>query len=54
MFKEKIKTIKQFIGFIKERNLWYLIPILLAFVVVILIIILAESSPVWPVIYTIF
>lgn len=54
MLKEKIKTIKEFTKFIKERNLWYLLPIFLAFLVVTLIIVLAESTPIWPAIYTIF
>ena len=54
MLKEKIQTSKDMLGFIKKRNLWYLLPIFLAFFVVLLIIILAESSPISPVIYTIF
>lgn len=54
MLKEKLKTIKQFHNFIIEKKLWYLYPIMLAFMTVLLIIILAESTPVGPIIYTIF
>ena len=54
MFKEKIKTLKQFHNFIKERNLLYLYPIFFAFLIVMLLIIVAELTPAGPIIYTIF
>jgi hypothetical protein len=42
MIKEKIIFFKEFILFIKKRNLWYLFPIFLALFFVLIIIILAE------------
>lgn len=54
MLKNIKQNSKEFYNFIKERNLWYLLPIFISFLLVWLVIILAETTPVWPFIYTIF
>jgi len=49
-----LKFFKDFYLFIKKRNLWYLLPIFIALIVVLTIIIIAEIPWVGPFIYTIF
>lgn len=54
MLKEKIKFLKLFCFFIKDRKLWYMYPIFFALLLVFLIILFANIPWVWPFIYTIF
>jgi Family of unknown function (DUF5989) len=44
----------EFIGFLWERKLWWMIPMVLVLVVFGLLIVFAQTSPLAPFIYTLF
>lgn len=50
----KIGILKELWGFIKERKKWWLLPIVIALVLLGLLIVLTEGSAVAPFIYTLF
>ncbi len=50
----KIGILKELWGFMKERKKWWLLPIVIALVLLGLLIVLTEGSAVAPFIYTLF
>lgn len=54
MFFEKLKIFGQVWGFMNKRKKWWLLPVVLFLIVLALFLIIAESSVLGPLIYTIF
>lgn len=50
----KIGILKEFWAFMKERKKWWLLPIVIALVLLGLVIVLAEGTAVAPFIYALF
>lgn len=50
----KMGILKELWGFMKERKKWWLLPIVIALVLLGLLIVLTEGSAVAPFIYTLF
>jgi hypothetical protein len=50
----KIKIISEFWGFIKERKIWWLAPILIILLLLGALIIMTEGTALMPFIYTAF
>ncbi len=50
----KFSILMQFLGFLKERKKYWLIPLILVFFLVSLIIVTVKGSVVAPLIYTLF
>ena len=53
-FKSKIVTIKEFIGFLWERKLWWLIPMILLLLVIGLVLVISHGTVFAPFIYVLF
>jgi len=52
--KEKVSTFKELMGFLWERKLWWLIPMLVVFLLFGFLILFIGSSPLAPIIYPLF
>lgn len=50
----KISILKEFLDFLKVRKRWWLTPIVLVFILLGALIVLTQSTPVAPFIYTLF
>ena len=50
----KASILGEFLGFLWKRKLWWMIPMVLVFVAIGLLLVLAQSSPLAPFIYTLF
>ena len=50
----KVSILKEFVVFLKERKLWYLMPIVMILVLLSFVIVLAEGSALAPFIYALF
>lgn len=50
----RFTTVQRLFQFLIERKMWWLIPMVLVLVVGFILILLAQSSPVGPFIYTLF
>ncbi len=50
----KLSILKEFWDFLKVRKKWWLTPIILVFLLLAVLIILTQSTPVAPFIYTLF
>ncbi len=50
----KLSILKEFWSFLKERKKWWLTPIVLVFLLLGLLLLTTQSSPVAPFIYTLF
>jgi len=51
---EKLKIIKEFLGFLMENKKWWLIPIILVLLILSFLILFSEGSALAPFIYTLF
>lgn len=51
---DRVRILGEFVEFLWERKLWWMIPMVLVLVAFGLLIILAQSSPLAPFIYTLF
>ncbi len=51
---EKLKIIKEFLGFLIENKKWWLIPLILVLLILSFLIIFSEGSALAPFIYTLF
>ena len=50
----KLSILKEFWAFLKERKKWWLTPIVLVFLLLGLLLLTTQSSPIAPFIYTLF
>lgn len=50
----KLRIIQEYFSFLKENKKWWLLPIVIAFVLLGLLIVLTKGSALAPFIYTIF
>ncbi len=50
----KLSILKEFWSFLKERKKWWLTPIVLVFLLLGLLLLTTQSSPIAPFIYTLF
>lgn len=50
----KASIIREFLGFLWERKLWWMIPMFLVFFAIGLVLVFAQSSALAPFIYTLF
>ncbi|MGV8120824.1 MAG: DUF5989 family protein [Candidatus Xenobiia bacterium LiM19] len=51
---EKLKIIKEFLGFLVQNKKWWLIPLILILLVLSFLILFSEGSALAPFIYTLF
>jgi hypothetical protein len=51
---EKLKIIKEFLGFLMENKKWWLVPIILVLLILSFLILFSEGSALAPFIYTLF
>ncbi|MHC9541162.1 MAG: DUF5989 family protein [Vulcanimicrobiota bacterium] len=51
---EKLKIIKEFLGFLVQNKKWWLIPLILILLILSFLIIFSEGSALAPFIYTLF
>lgn len=54
MFKDKIEIFKEFYLFFKQNKKWWLLPLVIALVLLGFILVFAQTSALAPFIYTIF
>jgi hypothetical protein len=50
----KASILGEFLGFLWERKLWWMIPMVFVFLAIGLLLVFAQSSPLAPFIYTLF
>jgi len=50
----RLGTVRELLEFLWERKLWWLFPVVLALLIFGLLMVFAQSSPISPLIYTIF
>lgn len=50
----KLRVLREFWGFLKERKKWWLAPILIVLLLLGLLIVFTESSALAPFVYTLF
>ena len=53
-FSSKASIVGEFIGFLWERKLWWMIPMFLVFFAIGLLLVFAQGSALAPFIYTLF
>jgi len=51
---EKLKIIKEFLGFLVQNKKWWLIPLILVLLILSFLILFSEGSALAPFIYTLF
>lgn len=50
----KVNILKEFFGFLWNRKLWWIIPMLVVFIIIGLLIVFVGSSPLAPIVYPLF
>lgn len=50
----KLSVLRELAAFLRERRLWWLLPMVTVFVVIAVLLVLAQSSAVAPILYPLF
>lgn len=52
--RDRFEIIREFVSFLRERKLWWIIPVLIVFILAGLLVVITAGSPIGAFIYTLF